>query len=197
MREAVDHLRRVLVQIGLLCRSYGEQGGRKDVGHQDRGTDHLDPIAADGVFRIISEDLPLAEYGLFVENLTQNLQSIVLGQFVLIQIIEQQFQPIDNLISVQLEILRAILEQMYEILDNIVHLDELDLIGDMLLQISVRLRRAAALLLIRPEIDEQKLEQFGHDTEKLIVELIIELVVELLIGGALERLDDIIYRFSD
>lgn len=82
---------------------------------------------------------------------------------------------------------------MYEILDNIVHLDELDLIGDMLLQISVRLGRAAALLLIRPEIDEQKLEQFGHDTEKLIVELIIELVVELLIGGALERLDDIIY----
>jgi hypothetical protein len=66
-----------------------------------------------------------------------------------------------------------------------------------LLQISVRLGRAAALLLVRPEVDEQKLEQLGHDAKKLIVELIIELVVELLIGGALERLDDIIDRFSE
>ena len=197
MREAVDHLRRVLVQVGLLRCSDGEQGGREDVGHQDRRTDHLDPVAADGVFRIISEDLPPAEYGLFVKNLAQNLQSIILGQFVLIQIIEQQLQPIDDLIPVELEILGAILEQMYEILDNIVHLDELDLIRNVLLQVSVRLGRAAALLLVRPEVDEQKLEQFGHDAKKLIVELIIELVVELLIGGALERLDDIIDRFSD
>ena len=42
---------------------------------------------------------------------------------------------------------------MYEVFNHLIHLDKLDLVGNMLLQISVRLGGVPTLLLIRKSID--------------------------------------------
>ena len=86
---------------------------------------------------------------------------------------------------------------MNEIFDNFIDLNVLYLIGNVFLQVSIALGCITTLFLIRAQIDEQKLKQFGHHTKELIIEVIIELVVELLIRSFSEGLDDVIDGLSD
>jgi hypothetical protein len=72
-----------------------------------------------------------------------------------------------------------------------------DLVGNVLLQVNVALVGVGVLVLVRSQVDEQELEQFGHDTEQFVVEVIVELVVELLVGGFAEGLDDVVNALPD
>jgi membrane protein required for beta-lactamase induction len=64
-------------------------------------------------------------------------------------------------------------------------------------EIEVALVGTSTLILIRSQIDEQKLEQFGHDSKQFIVKLIVELIIKVFIGSLSQRLDDVVYRLPD
>lgn len=132
----------------MLSRPDGEEAGREDVGEQHWRTDHLDPVAADGVLGVVSQDAPSSEDGVLIKNFPHNLQGVIFSQFVLVKVVEQQLQSIHYLIPVQLEVFRTVLEQMYEIFNDLIDLDVLDLVGDMLLQIGIRLGSVSTLFLI-------------------------------------------------
>lgn len=72
-----------------------------------------------------------------------------------------------------------------------------DLVGNVLLQVNVALVGVGVLVLVRSQVDEQELEQLGHDSEQFVVEVIVELVVELLVGGFAEGLDDVVNALPD
>lgn len=118
------------------------------MGEEYRRSDHLDPVTAYCIFRVVSQDSPPPKDCLFVEDLTQNLKGIVFVQLILVEVVQEKLEPVDYLVAVELEILRAVLQKVDKILDNLIDFNVLDLIGNVLLQIGVAFGGIPALLLI-------------------------------------------------
>ena len=118
------------------------------MGQEDGRSDHLDPVAADGIFGVVSEDPSSPEDCLFVQDLTEDLKGVVFVQLVLVQVVEQKLQSVHYFVAVELEIFGAVLQKMNEIFDNFIDLNVLYLIGNVFLQVGIALGRITTLFFI-------------------------------------------------
>ena len=67
----------VFIEVVLLGGFDWEDVCGEDVGEENGRSDHLDPVAADGIFGVVSQDSSFPEDCLIVKDLTENLKGVV------------------------------------------------------------------------------------------------------------------------
>lgn len=181
----------------LTDRAKRENVSRENVADENRTFDGLNPVTAKGVFEIVANEFFLAENDLLVEQLCHYFDRLSPREFILVQIVQQQFESIEDFVSIQLEIFGAVFEQMYEVLNDLGHFDELNLLTNVLLQILVTLIRCCVLFFVTAQVDEQELQQLRHHSEQFVVEIVIEFNIKLFVGRLSQCLNDVVDRLTD
>jgi hypothetical protein len=173
----------------------GAQQWGEHVVQQDWGADDIDPEVADSVLGVLAQKPVLAEYYLFIQDFLDDISSLILLQPIFSEIVKQQFQPINNLIPIYLEVIWAVLEQVNIVHQQLMHLDKLHLLLHMVLQVFIRSLLPVTFLIILQQ-NKQELKELNHHSKQLLIEHLSHILIKLLIWSLPQRLDDVADRLT-